>query len=62
MANQVIGSNGSKKKPKKKLSGWTSKKEDTTSQSYWAKGTGFGTGSTSTQWDLEQVLQVHIHV
>ena len=26
------------------------------SQSYWAKGTGFGTGSTTSSWDAEQAL------
>ena len=26
------------------------------SQSYWAKGTGFGTGSTSSGWNVEQAL------
>lgn len=25
-------------------------------QSYWAKGTGFGTGSTTSSWDAEQAL------
>jgi len=23
-------------------------------QSYWAKGTGFGTGSTTSSWDIDQ--------
>ena len=26
------------------------------SQQYWAKGTGFGTGSTTSSWDAEQAL------
>lgn len=26
------------------------------SKQYWAKGTGFGTGSTSSGWDIEQAL------
>ncbi len=44
-------------------------------QLYWAKGTGFGTGSTASGWDVEQaltkqrleeehvtcLLQVHVH-
>lgn len=25
-------------------------------QLYWAKGTGFGTGSTASGWDVEQAL------
>ena len=25
-------------------------------RSYWAKGTGFGTGSTSSGWDVEQAM------
>lgn len=25
-------------------------------QHYWAKGTGFGTGSTTSSWDAEQAL------
>ena len=25
-------------------------------QNYWAKGTGFGTGSTTSSWDAEQAL------
>ena len=25
-------------------------------RSYWAKGTGFGTGPTSTGWDVEQAM------
>lgn len=28
----------------------------TNSKQYWAKGTGFGTGSTSSGWDIEQAL------
>lgn len=28
----------------------------TSSKQYWAKGTGFGTGSTSSGWDIEQAL------
>ena len=51
MANQVIGE---KVKPKPAATK-TYKKDEPLGQSYWAKGTGFGTGSTSTQWDLEQV-------
>lgn len=30
-------------------------KRDESMKEFWAKGTGFGTGSTTTQWDLEQV-------
>lgn len=26
------------------------------SQNYWAKGTGFGTGSTTSSWDAEHAL------
>ncbi|ELT93547.1 hypothetical protein CAPTEDRAFT_223860 [Capitella teleta] len=29
---------------------------DDKSQNYWAKGTGFGTGSTASSWDAEQAL------
>ena len=29
---------------------------DEKSQHYWAKGTGFGTGSTASSWDAEQAL------
>ena len=29
---------------------------DERSQQYWAKGTGFGTGSTASYWDAEQAL------
>lgn len=29
---------------------------DEKSQQYWAKGTGFGTGSTVSGWDVEQSL------
>ena len=29
---------------------------DDKSQNYWAKGTGFGTGSTNSSWDAEQAL------
>ena len=25
-------------------------------RNYWAKGTGFGTGSTSSGWDVEQAM------
>ena len=28
----------------------------TASKQYWAKGTGFGTGPTSSGWDIEQAL------
>ena len=31
-------------------------KSDEKSQLYWAKGTGFGTGSTSQSWNVEQAL------
>ncbi|XP_071961824.1 dual E2 ubiquitin-conjugating enzyme/E3 ubiquitin-protein ligase BIRC6-like isoform X2 [Antedon mediterranea] len=30
--------------------------ENEKSQNYWAKGTGFGTGSTTSGWDVEQAL------
>lgn len=40
------GSNGS--------GGGTGKEEK--SQLYWAKGTGFGTGSTRQSWNVEQAL------
>nr|XP_022908652.1 baculoviral IAP repeat-containing protein 6 isoform X2 [Onthophagus taurus] len=33
-----------------------SKSKDDRSQSYWAKGTGFGTGSTQQSWNVEQAL------
>lgn len=33
-------------------SGGTSEEQ----QLYWAKGTGFGTGSTASGWDVEQAL------
>ena len=29
---------------------------DEKGQNYWAKGTGFGTGSTTSSWDAEQAL------
>jgi len=51
MANQVIAS----KQPIARKSNAIPRREETTGQAYWAKGTGFGTGSTTTQWDLEQV-------
>lgn len=35
--------------------GSTGKTEDK-SQLYWAKGTGFGTGSTQQSWNVEQAL------
>lgn len=31
-------------------------RSDDSSQSYWAKGTGFGTGSTQQSWNVEQAL------
>ena len=34
----------------------SSKVADDKGQSYWAKGTGFGTGSTTSSWDAEQAL------
>lgn len=37
----------------------TSQQKNTTeekSQNYWAKGTGFGTGSTTSSWDAEHAL------
>ena len=62
MANQVICV---RKKPPpppptKAKSHAISRKDEQTGQYYWAKGTGFGTGSTSTQWDLEQVRNCHL--
>uniref|UniRef100_A0A2C9JJC5 Dual E2 ubiquitin-conjugating enzyme/E3 ubiquitin-protein ligase BIRC6 n=1 Tax=Biomphalaria glabrata TaxID=6526 RepID=A0A2C9JJC5_BIOGL len=33
-----------------------SQPEEKTQQHYWAKGTGFGTGSTTSSWDAEQAL------
>ena len=33
-----------------------SKTLDEKGQNYWAKGTGFGTGSTTSSWDAEQAL------
>ena len=30
--------------------------EEKSTQHYWAKGTGFGTGSTTSSWDAEQAL------
>ena len=58
MANQVMGSVSQSNGGSSKKSGPTpaaSRREEQTGQQYWAKGTGFGTGSTTTQWDLEQV-------
>ena len=37
-------------------SGKSDKALEEKSQSYWAKGTGFGTGSTLSSWDAEQAL------
>ncbi|XP_041353670.1 baculoviral IAP repeat-containing protein 6-like isoform X2 [Gigantopelta aegis] len=34
----------------------TSTQTEEKNQSYWAKGTGFGTGSTTSSWDAEQAL------
>lgn len=33
-----------------------SQPEEKTQQHYWAKGTGFGTGSTTSSWDAEQAM------
>jgi hypothetical protein len=33
-----------------------SRKSDDKSHLYWAKGTGFGTGSTAQSWNVEQAL------
>lgn len=34
----------------------STKTSDEKGQNYWAKGTGFGTGSTTSSWDAEQAL------
>ena len=36
--------------------GGSQKTLDDKAQNYWAKGTGFGTGSTTSSWDAEQAL------
>lgn len=44
--------------PSKSGEGRRSKKaSDDKSHLYWAKGTGFGTGSTQQSWNVEQALQ-----
>lgn len=43
-----------KKKPQVSNTQANSSTED--QQLYWAKGTGFGTGSTASGWDVEQAL------
>lgn len=52
MANQIVRV---KKTQPKATSNAVSKTDAATGQMYWAKGTGFGTGSTTTHWDHEQV-------
>lgn len=34
----------------------SNKKSEDKSHQYWAKGTGFGTGSTTQSWNVEQAL------
>lgn len=34
-----------------------SRKSEDKSHQYWAKGTGFGTGSTTQSWNVEQALR-----
>jgi hypothetical protein len=37
-------------------SGGVGSEREEKTQHYWAKGTGFGTGSTTSSWDAEQAL------
>lgn len=48
LAASVLVSNGSNSSVQKPIT------DD--KQQYWAKGTGFGTGSTASSWDAEQAL------
>lgn len=41
---------------KQSCSSVNSKKSEDKSHQYWAKGTGFGTGSTTQSWNVEQAL------
>jgi len=41
---------------KQSCSSVSSKKSEDKSHQYWAKGTGFGTGSTTQSWNVEQAL------
>lgn len=55
MANQVIKNKKPPVAPPTSSTPLTNKSDEQSGQMYWAKGTGFGTGSTTTQWDLKQV-------